>query len=92
MKTYDSHDAQLLRDDSRLSEHAYTTLAWRGTLLARFMRLDGYKVFFLTGTESMGPSEGREIRPGGGRRRYGPAAAVHRQKVSQNFSGPRERR
>ena len=39
-------------NDSPHIGHAYTTLAC--DVLARFMRLDGYRVFFLTGTDEHG--------------------------------------
>ena len=58
--------------------HAYTTLAC--DVIARFMRLDGKQVKFLTGTDEHG-AEGGEVRPG--RRASSPKAFTD--KVSQNF-------
>ena len=52
--------------------HAYTTLAC--DVLARFMRLDGHEVFFLTGTDEHGQKVEKSA-PGGG---HG-ATGLHRQ-------------
>ncbi len=64
-------------NDSPHIGHAYTTMAC--DVLARFMRLDGYNVFFLTGTDEHGQKVEKSAR----------AAGVEPQpftdKVSQNF-------
>jgi methionyl-tRNA synthetase len=61
-------------NDSPHIGHAYTTLAC--DVLARFMRLDGRDVMFLTGTDE---PEGREIRC---RRGHG-AEGVYRQGLAE---------
>jgi len=57
--------------------HAYTTLAC--DVLARFMRLDGYRVKFLTGTDEHGQKVEKSAREAG----MDPQAFTD--KVSQNF-------
>jgi methionyl-tRNA synthetase len=57
--------------------HAYTTLAC--DVLARFMRLDGYDVMFLTGTDEHGQKVEKSARAAG----MDPKAFTD--KVSQNF-------
>ena len=50
-------------NDSPHIGHAYTTLAC--DVLARFMRLDGYRVMFLTGTDEHGQKVEKSARAGG---------------------------
>lgn len=50
-------------NDSPHIGHAYTTLACDA--LARFMRLDGYEVFFLTGTDEHGQKVEKSARAAG---------------------------
>src|SRR5581483_3156046 len=57
--------------------HAYTTLAC--DVLARFMRLDGYRVFFLTGTDEHGQKVEKSARA------QGMEPQPFTDKVSQNF-------
>src|ERR1700761_4809991 len=57
--------------------HAYTTLAC--DVLARFKRLDGYDVFFLTGTDEHGQKVAKSAAAAG----IDPQAFTD--KVSQNF-------
>ena len=57
--------------------HAYTTLAC--DVLARFMRLDGYEVFFLTGTDEHGQKVEKSAQDAG----MEPQAFTD--KVSENF-------
>jgi methionyl-tRNA synthetase len=57
--------------------HAYTTLAC--DVMARFKRLDGYNVLFLTGTDEHGQKV--EIAAG----KHGLAPQVFTDRVSQNF-------
>jgi methionyl-tRNA synthetase len=57
--------------------HAYTTIAC--DVLARFMRLDGYRVMFLTGTDEHGQKVEKSARAAG----LEPKAFTD--KVSQNF-------
>ena len=57
--------------------HAYTTLAC--DVLARFMRLDGYDVFFLTGTDEHGQKVEKSAQAAG----IDPQAFTDR--VSENF-------
>ena len=64
-------------NDSPHIGHAYTTLAC--DVLARFMRLDGYEVMFLTGTDEHGQKVEKSARAAG----MEPQAFTD--KVSQNF-------
>ena len=56
--------------------HAYTSIA--ADVMARWKRLDGFDVFFLTGTDE----HGQKVETGGGRRRGGPAI-LHRQDLGR---------
>ena len=47
--------------------HAYTSVA--ADVMARWKRLDGFDVFFLTGTDE----HGQKVETGGARRGHGPA-------------------
>src|SRR5512147_322234 len=64
-------------NDSPHIGHAYTTLAC--DVLARFKRLDGYDVFFLTGTDEHGQKVEKSAADAG----MEPQAFTD--KVSQNF-------
>ncbi|MCW5771975.1 MAG: methionine--tRNA ligase [Rhodospirillaceae bacterium] len=64
-------------NDSPHIGHAYTTLAC--DVLARFMRLDGYEVMFLTGTDE----HGQKVEKSAGLAGMAPKAFTDR--VSQNF-------
>ena len=64
-------------NDSPHIGHAYTTLAC--DVLARFMRLDGYDVYFLTGTDEHGEKVQRSAKEAG----IDPQTFTDR--VSQNF-------
>ncbi len=64
-------------NDSPHIGHAYTTLSC--DVLARFMRLDGYDVFFLTGTDEHGQKVERSARAAG----VDPQTFTDR--VSENF-------
>jgi methionyl-tRNA synthetase len=64
-------------NDSPHIGHAYTTLSC--DVLARFMRLDGYRVFFLTGTDEHGQKVEKSAADAG----MEPQAFTD--KVSQNF-------
>src|ERR1700759_2066375 len=57
--------------------HAYTTIAC--DVLARFKRLDGYDVFFLTGTDE----HGQKVEQAAAKAGIAPQAFTD--KVSQNF-------
>jgi methionyl-tRNA synthetase len=64
-------------NDSPHIGHAYTTLAC--DVLARFKRLDGYRVMFLTGTDEHGQKVEKSARDAG------MAPQAFTDKVSQNF-------
>src|SRR5579863_387614 len=64
-------------NDSPHIGHAYTTLAC--DVMARFKRLDGYDVFFLTGTDEHGQKVQKSAQAAG----IDPQAFTD--KVSQNF-------
>jgi methionyl-tRNA synthetase len=77
MKTYYITTPIYYVNDSPHIGHAYTTLAC--DVLARFMRLDGYRVMFLTGTDEHGQKVEKSARAAG----VDPQAFTD--KVSQNF-------
>jgi len=77
MKTYYITTPIYYVNDSPHIGHAYTTLAC--DVLARFMRLDGYRVMFLTGTDEHGQKVEKAARAAG----VDPQAFTD--KVSQNF-------
>lgn len=77
MKTYYITTPIYYVNDSPHIGHAYTTLAC--DVLARFMRLDGYRVMFLTGTDEHGQKVEKSARAAG----IDPQAFTD--KVSQNF-------
>jgi methionyl-tRNA synthetase len=76
MKTYYITTPIYYVNDSPHIGHAYTTLAC--DVLARFMRLDGYRVFFLTGTDEHGKVEKSAANAG-------MDPQLFTDKVSQNF-------
>jgi methionyl-tRNA synthetase len=77
MKTYYITTPIYYVNDSPHIGHAYTTLAC--DVLARFQRLDGYRVMFLTGTDEHGQKVEKAARAAG----VDPQAFTD--KVSQNF-------
>jgi methionyl-tRNA synthetase len=77
MKTYYITTPIYYVNDSPHIGHAYTTLAC--DVLARFMRLDGYRVFFLTGTDE----HGQKVEKSAGVAGIDPQ--LFTDKVSQNF-------
>src|SRR3546814_12485700 len=68
-----------VNDDPHIG-HAYTTLAC--DVLARFKRLDGYNVYFLTGTDE----HGQKVEKSASKASIHPQSFTHR--VSQNFRDP----
>jgi methionyl-tRNA synthetase len=77
MKTYYITTPIYYVNDSPHIGHAYTTLAC--DVLARFMRLDGYRVFFLTGTDEHGQKVEKSAA------NAGMDPQLFTDKVSQNF-------
>jgi methionyl-tRNA synthetase len=77
MKTYYITTPIYYVNDSPHIGHAYTTLAC--DVLARFMRLDGYRVFFLTGTDEHGQKVEKSASAAG------MDPQLFTDKVSQNF-------
>src|SRR5579863_6425809 len=77
MKTYYITTPIYYVNDSPHIGHAYTTIAC--DVLARFMRLDGTRVMFLTGTDEHGQKGEKAARAAG----VEPQAFTD--KVSQNF-------